>query len=229
MAKKPLHPLTLAPLHQVLSELNIQPDDWDALLVGDGSGTDWKNTCGFSAVLIDHYGNYRAPFHGSLNTGTNQLAELMPYLHAMTWYASGPGKARLEDRLSKWKPNPNHPIHPYSDPERPPGVKIHIITDNKNLANQGNYLAQRKAYSWIWKAFDELTSMGYQFKWHWLPRMKLGLNRFVDCMSGKCRLAMEKIELPPDTSLYDFNPDFVVPDPQVDTPPGTEYNQQPAT
>ena len=190
-------------------------------MVGDGSGTDWKNACGFSAVLIDHYGNYRSSFHGSLNTGTNQLAELMPYLHAMTWYASGPGKARLEDRLASWRPS--------SDRTSQPGVKIHIITDNKNLANQGNYLAARKAYSWIWKSFDELTAMGYQFKWHWLPRMKLGLNRLVDFMSGRCRLEMEKIELPPDMSIYDFNPDFVEPEQQVDTQPGTEYNQQPAT
>lgn len=220
MAKKPFHPLTLAPLHQVLSELGIGNDDWDALLVGDGSGTDWKNACGFSAVLIDHYGNWRAPFHGSLNTGTNQLAELLPYLHAMTWYASGPGKARLEDRLATWKPSPNYGVKSTHDStERSPGVKIHIITDNKNLASQGNYLAARKAYSWIWKSFDELTAMGYQFTWHWLPRMNLGLNRLVDFMSGRCRLEMEKIELPPDMSLYDFNPDFIEPEvPVVEAP-----------
>lgn len=212
--------MTLAPLYQVLDDLNIQPDDWDALLIGDGSGTDWKNSCGFAAVLIDHYGNYRAPFNGGLNTGTNQLAELLPYLHAMTWYASGPGKARLDDRIAKFKPSLIADAS-YCGPPRPT-VKIHIITDNRNLANQGNFLAARKAYSWLWKSFDELSAMGYQFKWHWLERMKLGLNRLVDYLAGRCRLEMEKIEPPPGLSIYDFNPAFVTPDEQLEDQPKVE-------
>jgi ribonuclease HI len=207
MKKKPMDPLTTAPLTKVLEELNIKPEDWDAIIIGDGSGTDWKNSCGWGAVLIDHYGNYRVPFSGASSTGTSQLAELIPYLWALTWYDCGPGKARLKDRIANWKLKPNHGVTgPWSEPELPPGVKVHIITDNTNLANQGNGLVKRKAYGPLWKAFDGFVAEGYQLRWHWVARQRLGLNRLVDLIAGKCRLAIEKVVMPEGLTLFDFNP-----------------------
>ena len=33
---------------------HLKIDQWDALIVGDGSGTGWKQGAGWAAVLIDH-------------------------------------------------------------------------------------------------------------------------------------------------------------------------------
>jgi hypothetical protein len=120
----------------------------------------------------------------------------MPYLWALLWYSSGPGAARLNDKISLGVSG-----------DKFPGVNIHIITDNKNIANQGNGLAQRKAYSSLWKIMDGFNASGYKLEWHWIARMRLGLNRLVDTMASKCRVTMEqKINLPADVTLYDFNP-----------------------
>jgi hypothetical protein len=190
MKRKPLDKLTLMTFNQIVAELQIG-NDWDAVIVGDGSGTDWKNGCGWSAVLIDHYNNYRVMFRGGANTGTSQLAELIPYCWALTWYSQGPGKARLTDKKSTGKD---------------PTVKIHIITDNNNLANQGNGLAQRKAYGPWWRLVDGFVAEGYNLTWHWVARQRLGLNQAADYVAGRCRKAIEAVELPDDLTIYDFNP-----------------------
>lgn len=193
MKKKSLDPLSFAPIDDVLKELSI-PGDWDALIVGDGSGTDWKNAIGWAAVLIDHYGNFRAPFFGMESTGTSQTAELQPYLAAMRWYNAGPGRDRVKARQA-----------------RGGFCKVHIVSDNRNLINQGLGLNQRRAYPDIWASYDAYAIQGYQFHWHWVARLRLGLNRLADLMAGRCRILMESAKMPDgtfirDLNLYEINP-----------------------
>ena len=192
--KKPLDPRTTGTLFDVLRELGVGEEDWDVLLIGDGSGTDWKNSIGFSCVLIDHFGNYRVPFFGGLNTGTSQLAELLPYMLALTWYKSGPGKQRKEYRKSRQE-----------------SVMVHVITDNQNLANWGNRQARRNAYPEFWAVYDYFESSGFSFHWHWMPRTKVGLNRLTDMVAAAMRKLLEGATLPDgslvrDVDLYSINP-----------------------
>jgi len=198
--RKPLDPLAAATLDDVLADLGVT--DWDVVLVGDGSGTGWSKACGWAAVLHDRATSLRQVFLGGLNHGTNYLAELLPYIHALLWYTRGPGKSRLHERIM-----------------RQPGscLMVHIITDSEILASQGNGKAGRKENEELWLALDRMASKGYKLVWHWVARDRLGLNQLTDHMSRESRLtidlvieeAIKRISVvkPPEgTSIYDYNP-----------------------
>jgi ribonuclease HI len=188
--KKQLDPLTTATIQQVLCELKVQPDDWDAVIIGDGSGEGRETSCGWASVLIDHYGGYRVEFYGGRNKGTSYQAEIQPYLDALTWYVSGPGKA-----------------------QRKP-TRVHLITDNATVANCGNRVTDRSTYAWLWASFTHIERMDYILKWHWIKRDRLALNRLCDYVSGMGRLEMARLRSRIESDLnstveellYDYNP-----------------------
>lgn len=189
--RKPLDVLATASIQEVLKELGVAIDGWDAVIVGDGSGTGWEHSCGWSSVLLDHYGSYRVEFYGGWNKGTSHIAEIMPYLEALTWYVAGPGCAK------NGKP-----------------VKIHLITDNYNVANCGNRVCDRATYPWLWAPFVHIERMGYILQWHWVARDRLALNKFDDFVAGFARVEIEKwkpvIEQALGSSMeeviYEYNP-----------------------
>lgn len=140
------------------------------------------------------------PFWGGWSTGTSQIAELLPYIQALTWYAAGPGKINHKESARSGNPNPS--------------CHVHIITDNANMANAGNRVNQRSTYSWLWESITALERMGYVLKWHWVARDRIALNKFVDHLSREARLSMEKVQadvekklgMPIDSLLYELNP-----------------------
>jgi ribonuclease HI len=185
--------LITAPLSDVLRTVGIGPTDWDVLLVGDGSGSGWGSACGWAVVLEDRFSGLRKFFNGGVNAGTNYLAELFPYLHAMCWYSVGPGK--MHHAQSKH----NGAVHR--------ALRVHIITDAEILVNQGNRNCGRGAGAALWEAMDSFEKRDeYRFFWHWMARDRLGLNILTDHLSRESRLAMNQIKLPTNTNVYDFNP-----------------------
>jgi ribonuclease HI len=184
------HELVVAPVGAVLQELGVTY--WDALLVGDGSGSGWHQGCGWASVLIDKSTNQRKLFTGAMNPGTVNRAELLAYLHAMDWYSNGPGKERLK-HLNKVRPGSI--------------VQVHVITDSELTVKQGQGLACRKVNSAYWAGIDEITRKGFKIHWHWMSRDKIGLNQLTDHISREARKAVEALQPPPGTSIYDFNPE----------------------
>jgi len=185
-------PLITASLSEVLRSLGITPTAWDVLIVGDGSGSGWGTACGWAAVLEERCSGLRKFFHGSVNAGTNYLAELFPYLHAMCWYVAGPGKKFQTDLINK-----QVRVRP---------INVHIVTDAEILVKQGNGDCGRKSGRAFWAALDAYKDEGYQFFWHWMARDRTGLNILTDHLSRESRLAMARVNLPPGTTVYDFNP-----------------------
>ena len=187
-------PLRTAMLGQVLAELGIY--DWDVLIVGDGSGTSWDRGAGWSAVLVDHYLGRRKLFYGGMNAGTVTIGEVLPYVHAMSWYSRGVGKERLHARRT--------------DGSGRNYLHVHIITDSALVASQGNdpqeQVVRRKANREWWAALDSIIAMGYQMHWHWMARDRLGLNMLTDHLSRTSRQAIEAISLPEGVDVYDLNP-----------------------
>lgn len=192
-------------MSQLLSELKIGPNDWDALIVGDGSGTGWEKAAGWGAVLIDHYGSYRKIFHGAWSNGTSHIAELSPYIEVLSWYAAGPGKLCRGDAKKDGDPNAV--------------ARVHIVCDNSNIVNQGNRSCERNVYPWLWDAISGIERQGFLLKWHWIGRSRLALNRLVDLLSRVARVQSEAVldvcneTLLSETGqvlddlLYEFNPD----------------------
>lgn len=57
-------------------------NDWDGILVTDGSGTTWERPIGWAGTLLQRTVSQPEPFCGALNRGTNNVAELMGVLGA---------------------------------------------------------------------------------------------------------------------------------------------------
>jgi ribonuclease HI len=178
-------------------------EQWDTLLIGDGSGSGWDLGAGWACVLIDKYSGARKLFCGALNTGTVSLAEIFPYLHAMCWYAAkdGPGSRRRQEAVSAGR-----------------ALNIHVVTDSQYVAQAGNSAITRKQHKELWAAFDAYRLQGYQMIFHHVPREVINLNVFVDAVSRQARLALAEVYqsavaelqrnypgVPSDVTIYDFS------------------------
>lgn len=198
-SKRPLHydaePSVTVPASEILQSFGVGPGEWDALVVGDGSGTGWNKSCGWACVLVDRVSYLRKTFHGGMNAGTSYLAELIPYVQALAWYADGPGKARLETKLG------SHALAK---------VRVHVVTDCEIVARQGSGKASRRKGKPFWSMIEALEEEGFVTSWHWMARSKLGLNRLCDYLANLCRKSTDAVltaKPPEGTTAYDYNPE----------------------
>jgi hypothetical protein len=167
----------------LLADLLIEwgHSDADLVIAGDGSGTTWASPCGWGAVLVDRAAGgrrRRAVFYAGMNLGTAALAELWPYLHALSWHQANWGDGLLE-RLG-----------------RP--IKTLILSDCKTLTDTGNTLARReraldtvRANRPTWAALTAFEGLGYELRFRWEPRLSTALNCYCDDLAGRCRRYVE--------------------------------------
>lgn len=169
----------LESLPQVLQELGI--NDWDLVLVGDGSGSGWSSGCGWACVLVDRFTKMRELFCGGMNLGSVNLAETMPYVHALTWYDSQYGKERLKQTGL---------------------LNVHVITDSMVIAEQGTQVMQPdrplpRTQRLPWADMRELHAMGYHLTYHWLGRSTTLLNWCADLIASLARKVAMTTEVLP--------------------------------
>lgn len=188
-------------LNELLNHLQLTHSDWDALIVGDGSGSQWKNPAGWGAVLIERQTGIRTPFWGAINHGTSTVSEIMPYFHALLWYASeGPGRKLKATKAAK---NDN--------------VRIHIVTDNSTVAQCGNCTASRHMHKALWAAIDAFRQEQFVITFHHIRRTEVSMNILADLLSKEARLAISECfknvqyklatkypGMPENVSIYDF-------------------------
>jgi hypothetical protein len=194
----------LPTLAALLKHLKLKDTDWDALIIGDGSGSSWKQGAGWAAVLIDKASRARKLFYGAMNTGTVTLGELFPYLHALSWYTGndGPGKHRRRE-LARVANR---------------AMQIHIVSDSQIIVTAGNHPESRRSHAELWTAFNEFSRRGFEQTFHYIERDCVDLNILVDEISRSSRQALEPvfgtavtklarryIGLPDDVTIYDFS------------------------
>jgi hypothetical protein len=164
--------------HMVLSKLGNPK--WDLLIVGDGSGSGWNQACGWAATLVDNVYGARRFFYGGMDCGSVNLAESMPYLHALSWYDAHHGKTLLKQLGF---------------------LRVHVLTDSQTIATWGNRAASpegelpRKQLA-FWAGIRELRRIGYQCEFHWSPRITTELNWAADLMAGLSRLEIIQAKFP---------------------------------
>ena len=172
---KPVDPseIVKAPIDEILAACHLY--HWDVLIVGDGSGSQCDNACGWSSVLIDRETQNRRLFGGHANAGSVNFAEAMPFIQAMTWYDHFYGQHRNKDKIGL--------------------CDVHIVTDSQTIANMGNQAVTRKQVS---RALTHLTSfiaaymkLKYRFTWHWIPRNEFQLTEIVDRLSKQHRVTSQ--------------------------------------
>lgn len=138
----------------------------DLLLIGDGSGTTVNNTCGFSCLAYNVKHKQYVLHYGGFNHGTNNLAELMPYVQALWYDAYNLGGIRL-DR------------------------KIEIISDSELTVKQGNgeyAVSPVNPNKVLWasiKAFEK--DFNYTIHWNHVLRASNMFNSLCDKIAGKTR------------------------------------------
>ena len=188
-----LEPSITATTIKILEEFGVPPAAWDVLIVGDGSGTGWNNSCGWASILIDKRSQLRKSLLGGMNAGTSYLAELLPYVQALSWYIDGPGRALLADKRAA---------------DLTATVNVHIITDAEVVARQGSGKISRRKGRPYWAMMEALEDNGFTFSWHWLKRSKIELNQLCDYLASLSRQSIGQVtgvQLP--YSLYDYNRD----------------------
>jgi hypothetical protein len=190
--QKPPEPLLEAPVSQIIQELGPDAANWDATIIGDGSGSTWDGSCGWASVIVDKHSGVRKAFKGAMTPGTSFLGEIFAYIQPLLWYSRNPGRHYLRKAMQD---------HAFAQ------LKVNIITDSETLARQGRGLYSRGGSQPLWQMIDSIASEGYSFRWFWIRRDRTGLNMLVDHLSRMCRKAVEDVSLPEGTKLEDFNPD----------------------
>lgn len=162
-------------LRPLLQDLQI--NHWDALLIGDGSGSGWNIGCGWASTLFDKRTGCRKLFHGATNYGTAMLAELMASYWPLSWYA-------------------------YHRDQRNLGglCQIHVITDNQASVQQcakHRVGELPKACTPFWAMIAQMEqSHKFRIELHWVRRVTLGSAHLADIVAGNARVAMENLSIP---------------------------------
>jgi ribonuclease HI len=156
-------------LQQVLEHFKIE--DWDALMIGDGSGSRFDRGCGWATFLFQRHKSSPQVFYGGFSHGTNNIAEIMAYLQPLLWYSS------LTDVKNARQ-----------------GRKVHIITDSEYVANMGANPDSRKKHVPLWRALDAFKRKGIQITWHHLHRNRSSHNIDADRLSRSTRITLEQLK-----------------------------------
>ncbi len=183
----------ISQLSQALAKIKITA--WDVLLVGDGSGGGWELGGGWGCTLIEASTSKRITFYGGMSLSTINIAELMPYLHALSWYESNRQKRIAAGTL----------------------CRVAIVTDHEAIAKIGTALNRGMANldsianASYWAALRSFERRGFALKYTWIPRASLALNCLADAYAKECFRAMKTITKPttPDgkpVSAYECNP-----------------------
>lgn len=184
-------------LEELLLRLQIQPSDWDLLIIGDGSGSNWNYQSGWASVSVEKETLERRIWFGAMNCGTVNFAEMMAYLQPLNWYVAAEISRRRKRRKVRFR-------------------NVHIITDSKYCKDLGVKQALTpKKNGALWRIFDDFQRHGLLLHWHWIPRATVDLNVYVDKLSKEARLtikncqAQERVDesgFDNPCDVYDFNP-----------------------
>jgi ribonuclease HI len=148
-------------LSALVRELSI--DEHDLLLVGDGSGEDYRKPAGWCCVAYDRLLKRAIVHAGALTAGTTNFAELVPYWHAL-WYF---------DQEHKDNPLQN--------------FKVAIVSDSEMTVRCGNQQYKRRANGCLWAGIEWFEKRAYVFRWHHVRRLSNTWNELADTVAGHAR------------------------------------------
>ena len=135
----------------------------DAIFIADGSGTVVGKPCGY-AVYTHLKSGEALWLEGGSTTGTNNLAELSPFLLALWHYQKLLGKELR---------------------------RIAMVTDSELTVKCGNRENGRAANLGLWASIDYYADQVTELYWHWRPRRSTDILAECDDRAGKYRLSCQ--------------------------------------
>src|SRR5260370_20505212 len=122
---------------EALAEALHVPDH-DLLLVGDGSGTVYTQAAGWACAAYDRLKQQVTVHAGAATCGTNNFAELAPYVQALWHHHQDHGQA----------------------PDVP--VEVVVISDSELTVRCGNRQYSRGANACLWASVEWFEGRGYK-------------------------------------------------------------------
>lgn len=132
---------------------------------------------GWGATLVERLTRARRTFYGGVNVGSVNMAELMPYLHALTWFDAKFGSDRLRRAGG--------------------ALYVHVLTDSDvTVGSARKALVEGrlpKSQPALWAAMQQFQRRGYLMHFHWIPRESVNLNWLADRLATLSRTAVKQI------------------------------------
>ncbi len=145
------------------SDINI--GNTDILLIGDGSGTINDKPCGWFCYAYNNIEEKINIFYGGTSGGTNNFAELFPYIQAL-WHFE----------------------------QKKVFYRVEIISDSELTVKCGNGDYARNANLALWASIDCFANNGFTIHWNHIPRNSNALHKACDSGSRTLRNVLEKCE-----------------------------------
>lgn len=148
-------------------------ENFDLLLIGDGSGTVWNKPCGWCCHAWVAGSPKVTEHRGGTSGGTNNFAELMPYVHALWSFHT-----QAFAGTNGWVPGLAR-------------IRVKIVSDSEVTVRCGNRIYARRANGCLWAAIEWFEANGYDFYWTHVPRNSNPANERADKVAGEVRKLFE--------------------------------------
>jgi len=154
-------------LEHVSGQLSLT--DFDVLLIADGSGTVSTEPAGWACTVYDRRKQEVLIHTGGWSVGTNNLAELVPFVHALWHLNQG-------ERELVAKP-----------------VVVQIVSDSELTVRCGSGQYERRANGCYWAAIQWFEEHDYLLHWLHVRRNSNLWNEWMDAIAASARQAMAAV------------------------------------
>jgi len=149
------------------------PTGWDALVIGDGSGTTNERACGWGAVLLERTEPDQKVFSGSLSNGTNNMAELLAILQPLMDLTARKRGSKSGGLL----------VHVFSDSS--------YVVDGLNKPTSVLLASTAAANRELWLALHGARRNGLVIVAHHVPRDTLSFQQLCHDTANACRISQQ--------------------------------------
>lgn len=147
---------------------------FDLMLVADGSGRTAGTPCGWSCHAYEPAAAAVEVYAGGSTHGTNNYAELMPFVQALWAYDAA---------------------HPFAR-----RVRVAAVSDSEVTVRGGTREYGRNANRPLWASLEWFEGLGWVFHWRHIPRNSDPVHEAADDESRTVRLMFENYLLSDATS-----------------------------
>ncbi len=162
-------------LQRLLKSEKVKDDEWDVIVVGDGSGSKWGYAAGFGSISFERRTRRMRSWFGALNDGTVNLAEIMAYMAPLQYLATQAQDAKEQGTRFKV-------------------LNVHIFTDSqycRDMGNRGCPLQGKNGL--LWECLNSVKRVGVITHWHWIRRETNPFNSIADRLSKAARTAIMNV------------------------------------
>lgn len=137
----------------------------DYLVVADGSGNTCRTPCGWFARVWNLRTGRSADCYGGGSQGTNNVAELSPFLQSL--YV-------IESWRPGWRGSADTTV-------------VGCVSDSEMTVRCGQGRYSRAANGHLWAALQYFEDNGYELRWAHVPRNSNVFSALADRMAGRVR------------------------------------------